>query len=129
MLALYDAQNGDTLSLERPARTIQAAQERGGQAGLYAICGAGLTGQGRPRDSELPAPSIGASSSPCVVDLDLRQFRRLTPEECAALQAFPRAYPFKGSKTARYRQIGNAVPPPLAQAVGEAVLAADRRIP
>lgn len=51
--------------------------------------------------------------------------RRLTVEECARLQDFPADHPWQGTKTARYRQVGNAVPPTLARVVAEAVLAAD----
>ena len=39
--------------------------------------------------------------------------RRLTTGECAALQSFPPDYPWQGTKTAIYAQIGNACPPPL----------------
>ena len=53
--------------------------------------------------------------------------RRLTVEECAILQDFPADHPFQGTKTSRYRQVGNAVPPKLAQVVVKAVLEADRR--
>ena len=44
--------------------------------------------------------------------------RRLTPEECAALQDFPVDWPFQGPQTSKYRQVGNAVPPGLAEAIG-----------
>jgi site-specific DNA-cytosine methylase len=49
--------------------------------------------------------------------------RRLTYQECAALQGFPSGHPWQGQSTAKYKQIGNAVPPPLAQALGQAVAA------
>ena len=52
--------------------------------------------------------------------------RRLTIAECATLKAFPDGYPFQGPSEARYRQIGNAVPPPLAAAVLSAVVNHDR---
>jgi DNA (cytosine-5)-methyltransferase 1 len=48
---------------------------------------------------------------------------RLTLEMVAAIQGFPPVpeWRFFGRKTAVYRQIGNAFPPPVAQAVGEAI--------
>jgi len=50
--------------------------------------------------------------------------RRLTPAECARLQDFPVGHPFQGGVGAQYRQIGNAVPPALATAIGRAILEA-----
>jgi len=37
------------------------------------------------------------------------------------LQDFPAGYPWQGTKTAQYRQVGNAVPPTLARVVAESV--------
>ncbi|EKU83891.1 DNA cytosine methyltransferase [Massilia timonae] len=48
--------------------------------------------------------------------------RRLTVKESAALQSFPSDFEFLGPRSAQYRQIGNAVPPLLAHAVGKALL-------
>jgi DNA (cytosine-5)-methyltransferase 1 len=53
--------------------------------------------------------------------------RRLTVEECAILQDFPLGHPWQGNSQARYRQVGNAVPPTLARVVGEAVMRAARQ--
>ncbi|MFD9337284.1 DUF6339 family protein [Streptomyces sp. NPDC060028] len=49
---------------------------------------------------------------------------RLTLEQAALIQAFPEGWRFSGGKTSRYRQIGHAMPPPLAAAVGRAIAAA-----
>jgi len=42
----------------------------------------------------------------------------------ARLQGFPDTWQFAGRKTAAYRQVGNAFPPPVARAVGVAIAAA-----
>lgn len=47
--------------------------------------------------------------------------RRITVQEAAALQTFPREMVFYGTQSAQYRQIGNAVPPQLAYYVARAV--------
>ncbi len=44
---------------------------------------------------------------------------RLTVRMVARLQGFPDAWQFSGGKTAAYRQVGNAFPPPFARAVAE----------
>jgi DNA (cytosine-5)-methyltransferase 1 len=49
------------------------------------------------------------------------QNRAITPREAARLQGFPDAYRFAGTRADVRRQIGNAVPPPLARAAGEAI--------
>lgn len=42
---------------------------------------------------------------------------RVTVQQAATLQGFPADYPWQGSKTSQYTQVGNAVPPPLAESV------------
>lgn len=51
-------------------------------------------------------------------DPDFVGFPRLTAKMAARLQGFPDSWPISGRKTAAYRQVGNAFPPPVAEAVG-----------
>lgn len=55
----------------------------------------------------------------------------LTVKQAAIIQGFPPDWVFSGGKTAQYRQVGNAFPPPVAKAVGKAIAdvlrAADKR--
>ncbi len=46
---------------------------------------------------------------------------RLTVRMVARIQGFPDEWQFSGGKTAAYRQVGNAFPPPVARAVAEQV--------
>lgn len=48
-----------------------------------------------------------------------RGMPRLTIRMVARLQGFPDDWEFSGKKTAAYRQVGNAFPPPVARAVAE----------
>ncbi|MCX4666988.1 DNA cytosine methyltransferase [Streptomyces sp. NBC_01381] len=48
----------------------------------------------------------------------------LTVEQAALLQGFPKDWAFAGRKTARYRQVGHASPPPVGEALGRAIHAA-----
>lgn len=49
------------------------------------------------------------------------RMRRITVQEAAALQTFPKGWSFSGPQVAQYRQIGNAVPPMLARVIAEMV--------
>lgn len=51
-------------------------------------------------------------------------FPRLTVRMAARIQGFPDVWQFSGKKTASYRQIGNAFPPPVAAAVGRSLISA-----
>ncbi|MFG3360889.1 DNA cytosine methyltransferase [Streptomyces griseofuscus] len=46
----------------------------------------------------------------------------LTVRQAAIIQGFPPEWDFAGGKTAQYRQVGNAFPPPVAKAVGKSII-------
>ena len=113
-----------------------------------------FNGQGRPMDMDKPAPtlpaSMGGNRTP-IVDQDTlmsdasqwveeyhallmhggevienvpSRLRRISVQEAAAIQSFPKDMPWHGSQCSRYRQIGNAVPPKMAFEVAKSVAAA-----
>lgn len=68
-----------------------------------------------------PSWTIAASPGPWTGPFHWTN-RRLRTIEMAALQGFPEGYTLIGNRRERVRQIGNAVPPPLARRMVEAVL-------
>jgi len=74
---------------------------------------------------ERPSWTIAANPGPWTGPFHWES-RRLRVPELAALQGFPATYQFAGDRRAQVRQIGNAVPPPMARRMIEALLEAMR---
>src|SRR5690606_32495008 len=68
-----------------------------------------------------PSWTLAASPGPWTGPFHWHN-RRLRTVELAALQGFPRDYSIEGSRRERVRQMGNAVPVPLATAMIKSVL-------
>lgn len=66
----------------------------------------------------------GKTIAEAAPDADFVGMPRLTVRMVARLQGFPDTWAFSGKKTAAYRQVGNAFPPLVAQAVAQSVRAA-----
>jgi len=66
----------------------------------------------------------GKSIAEEAPERDFEGMPRLTVRMVARLQGFPDQWEIWGKKTAAYRQVGNAFPPPVAAAVGGSILAA-----
>lgn len=104
-----------------------------------------LNGKGRPLDLDQPAftiPATAGGNRTHILDPTgvLRAYhrhlvdggkprvgmvpncRRLTVRESARIQSFPDDFVFVGAKSKQYSQVGNAVPPKLAEAVVRAIV-------
>jgi len=68
--------------------------------------------------------ALGVDGMGIADDAPMRDFvgmPRLTVKMAARIQGFPEDWQFAGGKTAAYRQVGNAFPPPVACAVAAQV--------
>jgi DNA (cytosine-5)-methyltransferase 1 len=73
---------------------------------------------------ELGVDGLGIADAPPGPGHPAGQLPKLTVRMVARLQGFPDSWQFAGRKTAAYRQVGNAFPPPVARALGTGIAAA-----
>lgn len=79
--------------------------------------------------ADLWVDGLGIADEPPGPERPVNFRPRLTVRMAARLQGFPDSWTITGGKTAAYRQVGNAFPPPVARAVGEAIRFALERKP
>ncbi|KAM9861974.1 Modification methylase HaeIII [Leucobacter sp. BZR 635] len=114
---LFNGQ-GRVMGLDRPAPTLPASM--GGNRTPIVDEGDLYFGE-NPWIIKYHERLLVEQQSP-LLDLPVEaKLRRITVEEAAAIQTFPSDVPWQGAQSARFRQIGNAVPPRLAYAVASAV--------
>lgn len=73
-------------------------------------------------DPSKPARTVTANAQQDWYRDPILGLRRLCPRECAAIQSFPSGWTFAGKRVDQYRQIGNAVPPMLGEALGHVLM-------
>ena len=78
----------------------------------------------RRRWAELGVEGISLADEAPGRDFPIDGMPRLTMRMVARVQGFRDDWAFVGRKTAAYRQVGNAFPPPVAEAVGRSIFKA-----
>lgn len=86
----------------------------------------GKTGFYRRLDWDKPSPTlVTRPTMPATALCHPNALRPLSVREYAAIQTFPKKYQFLGNIDDQYRQIGNAVPPLFAEAIGKHIVKFD----
>lgn len=117
------------MSERRPAPTIVTTRrsDKGLIVGRQLLEGEGrnVGGHGWGDGSERPATTVAGDPripKPGHHENHMKDAIRVSIEEASVLQGFDPRYPWQGSRTKQFEQVGNAVPPPLARAILAALL-------
>lgn len=73
-------------------------------------------------DPDLPARTVTGASTQDWVRRPGTGLRRITLREAAAIQGFPEEWQFAGTRSARFQQVGNAVPTVFGEVLGAAIV-------
>lgn len=121
----YPAYKQDVLSMVPPGgywRDLPVDVQRDYMKGSFHL-GGGKTGMARRLSWD--EPSLTLTCAPAQKQTERchpEETRPLTVREYARIQTFPDSWEFAGPLTAKYKQIGNAVPVNFAAAVGRSVV-------
>jgi DNA (cytosine-5)-methyltransferase 1 len=103
------------------AKWVSMAEALGWDDGATIQRSATAAGRWQPRQPDEPSSTLTTKAGSWVVGSCVSDTHQLTPAEALALQGFPTSWPLVGTRTAQFRQIGNAVPPHIARVVVEAL--------
>ena len=107
----YGARLAAATALDRPSPTLNASEHKAS----LSFHSRGGTKDDRRASTRLIAAAAAESQSAPV---------RMTVAQLAALQSFPAGFAFHGTLSSQHKQVGNAVPPPLAAAIGRSIATA-----
>lgn len=116
-------------SLPRSAQSEEEARQPGFVPNHWTIGGARSYAGHTGSDRDWPAKTIkagvhGVPGGENTVRMGAKRVRYLTLREAACIQSFPVSHVFEGSRLHVTKQIGNAVPPILAEAVARSLMTA-----
>jgi DNA (cytosine-5)-methyltransferase 1 len=122
-------EGSDACSVDAPLPAVTANYEHLGLAQPFIVK---FYGTATAQSVEDPLSTVTAKDRFGLVEmevigkLDIR-FRMLQPHELAAAMSFPKSYQFTGTREQKVKQIGNAVPVKLAEALCRSLLKPEKK--